>query len=228
MRLASDGFRHEQRLFMMPDPALIDRANEVLDRLFALDDAIVNARAFRALLENLHARDLSVVTGQHVAAISMVRAGILRAAIGSVMACLDPKDSRGNRASVGQILDMLQDEAVVAVFPEAEQAPDLGAAALQEARREYHALLHGDLFEQGRRLRNDAIAHILIPHDPTPTVTYETIHALGDAAARLVRNLYQVCYRGRPHFIEEDAELTEHANTFWDTYFRGMRNSTSA
>ena len=43
-------------------------------------------------------------------AITMVRAGLLRAAISTVMACLDPSDRRGNRASVGEILDLLQDE----------------------------------------------------------------------------------------------------------------------
>lgn len=45
----------------MTDPALIARANEIIDRLFALDEEVANGRAFRALLEDLHARDLSVV-----------------------------------------------------------------------------------------------------------------------------------------------------------------------
>ncbi len=104
----------------MTNRELIDRANEVIDRLFALDQVIANARAFRALLEDLHARDLSVVSGPHVTAISIVRAGILRAAIGTTMACLDPEDRRGNRASVGQILHMLKNAELVAVFLEPE------------------------------------------------------------------------------------------------------------
>ena len=45
----------------MTDPALIDRANDISERLFALDEAVANARAFRALLEELHRHDLSVV-----------------------------------------------------------------------------------------------------------------------------------------------------------------------
>ena len=40
----------------------------------------------------------------HVSAIYMVRAAILRAAIGTIMSCLDPADRRGNRASVGEIV----------------------------------------------------------------------------------------------------------------------------
>lgn len=44
---------------------IIDRANDVLARVFALDEAIANARACRALLEDLHSRDLTVVTEPH-------------------------------------------------------------------------------------------------------------------------------------------------------------------
>src|SRR6266446_654583 len=57
--------------------------------------------------------------------------------------------------------------------------------ALLQVRRDYQALIQSDLFERGKRLRNDAIAHILVPDDPTPTVSYETIYALHDAAERL-------------------------------------------
>ena len=115
----------------------------------------------------------------------MARAGILRAAIGSVMACLDPTDRRGNRASVGQILEMLRnDEAVVAVFPETCQPPEPGKAALRKILEAYDGLLQSDLFAQGRRLRNDAIAHVLITAQPTPTVSYETVYKLIFEACR--------------------------------------------
>jgi AbiU2 len=203
----------------MPAPALIDRANEVIERVFALDDAIANARAFRTLLEDLHARDLSIVEEPHVTAIAMVRAAILRAAISTVMACLDPSDRRGNRASVGQIIDMLKDAEIVAVFAEPGQPEGSGPAALQEVRRDYEALLKDDLFERGRRLRNEMIAHLLIPNDPTPTVSYETIYRLHDVAEGVVIGLYQVSHRGRPQFINHQARLIEGAKVFWDTYF---------
>jgi len=77
----------------MPDRAVLDRANDVLERLFLLSDAITDARAFRALLEDLHARDLTIVTGPQADAVTMVRAAILRSAVGAVMAVLDPEDN---------------------------------------------------------------------------------------------------------------------------------------
>jgi hypothetical protein len=60
----------------MIDPALIACANEIVARLFALDEEVANGRAFRVLLEDLHARDLSVVEEPHIAAITVVLAGI--------------------------------------------------------------------------------------------------------------------------------------------------------
>src|SRR5438105_1113664 len=135
----------------MHDQELIDRANDVIDRLFALDEAVANADAFRALLENLHGRDLSVVKEPHIAAIYVARAGILRGAIGATMACLDPRDWRGNRASVGQILDLLKDEKVAAVFPVRGNPPVSGAALLPDVLREYETLAGSELYEGGRR-----------------------------------------------------------------------------
>lgn len=207
----------------MTDPALIDKANEVITRLFALDEAIDNTRAFRALLEDLQRRNPLDVREPHVLAVAMVRAGILRAAISIVMACLDVKDKRGNRASVGQILDMLlRDEKLVAIFPEPGTPSDSGMAALQQVKRRFENLLSDDLYKNGKRLRNDTIAHLLITDDPTPIVHYETIYRLHDEAEQLVIELYEVCYRGRPNFLDHQAKLTAHAKVFWDTYFRGM------
>jgi hypothetical protein len=205
----------------MTDPALIKRcANEVLDRVVILDDTVSNARAFRSLLEELHRRDLRSVEEPHVTAIKMVRAAVLRAAIGTTMACLDPSDWRGNRASVGQILEMLKDTGVVAVFPAPGAAQE---SALEEARHAYSALTEGNLFEHGRRLRNDAVTHVLIQDTPTPDVAYETFYQLHDVAEELVRHLYRVCYRRRqPRFIELKPTLIEHSRIFWNTYFQGI------
>ncbi|MBB5053474.1 hypothetical protein HNQ36_003474 [Afipia massiliensis] len=202
---------------------LRDRANDVLERLFALDEAVANARAFRATLEDLHRRGLSVVQEPHISAIGMVRAGTLRAAIGAIMACLDPSDWRGNRASAGQILDLLQDSTLAAVFPENAKAAADAAQALAAARTEFEALRQDKLFQDGRALRNDAIAHILIPDEPTPTVEYDTFFKLHDAAERLVVLLYIACTRGRPQYIEHEERFKRLATTFWDTYFTGMR-----
>ena len=206
----------------MTNPTLIDGANEVIKRLFALDEAIANARAFRALLEDLQARSLIVVKEPHVTTIAMVRAAILRSAISTVMTCLDTKDQRGNRASVGQILDMLGNTELITTLTNSGTPNDSVMAELQQVKHRYEALLGDDLLKSGKRLRNDAIAHLLIPKDPTPTVHYETIYRLHDTAEQLVIELYKVCDRGKPKFLEYQEKLTAHAKIFWDTYFRGM------
>jgi hypothetical protein len=104
----------------MADAKLLARANRVLHRLDVLDDAMANVDAFCALQKDLNARDQSIVKFPHSAAIHMVRAGILRAAIGTIMACLDPEDWRGNRASIGQILGTLKDTELVDLFAGSE------------------------------------------------------------------------------------------------------------
>jgi hypothetical protein len=87
---------------------------------------------------------------------------------------------------------------------------------------DYETLLEADLFERGRRFRNDAIAHLLIQDDLTPTVSYDTIYLLHNTTERLVIGFYRVCDRGSPPFLGHQARLTEHAKVFWDTYFAGM------
>jgi len=37
------------------------------------------------------------------------------------------------------------------------------SAALKKARADYKTLVNGDVFKQGKQLRNNAIAHVLIP-----------------------------------------------------------------
>jgi hypothetical protein len=192
----------------------INRANEVIERLFALDEEIANACALRALLEDLNGRDFSVVVSPHVDTITIVRAGILRAFIGSVMACLDR--SASDRLSVGQIIYMLwKDPEVIALFKTESK--------LSDVQRGYEALLKSQLFSDGRRWRNEAIAHLLVRTYPT-TVQYETFYRLHDEAEQLVIALYEICDRGQPQFLNHQERLKELARVFWDTYFKGMRS----
>jgi hypothetical protein len=68
--LAGNEDSHDpQQNTAIPDE-LRNRANDVLERLFALDDAVANARAFRATLEELHRRDLTVVQEPHISSIA--------------------------------------------------------------------------------------------------------------------------------------------------------------
>jgi hypothetical protein len=206
----------------MVDRELIDRANAVIDRLFALDDAVANAAAFRAYLEELHGRDLSVAREPHVAAIHIARAGILRGFIGATMACLDPPDWRGNRASLGQILELLKDSKVAAVFPVRGDPPLSGAPLLPVVAQAYEQLRGGELYGDGKRFRNDLIAHLLIPDEPTPTVEYKKVYSLHDTTKSLLADLYRVCDCGVPRSPTYEAGFRNHAKIFWDTYWRGM------
>jgi hypothetical protein len=210
----------------MADEKLFERANkEVLDRLFALNDAMESATAFCAYLRELNAHDVLVteylvtpsdVEAKHVAATRWVHAGIVRAAIGTIMACLDPEDSRrGNRASVGQIIQLLKDETLVDYFASAGQG---STAALQRARGSYEDLVKGDLFDRAKWLRHDVVGHILIRDTPTPKVRYEDVYDLRDAAERIVTDLNAACGRQKP----KPAPVAEQAKFFWDTYLLGM------
>jgi len=201
---------------------MVDRANDVIDRLEALDKTVINASAFRILLEDLHARDLTQVAEPHVASITMVRAGILRAALGSVMSCLDRADPRGNRASIGQILERLNDSALVTFFLKPGQSSGPTFAALERAKRDYRVVIGGQLFEAGKQLRDRQIAHTLIKCEPIPEVTYQTIGGLHGAAVRLATVLFRVCNQPPPEFIDQAENLSRHAKVFWDTYFGGM------
>ncbi len=97
----------------MADPKLVARADEVIDRLFALNEAMESADAFCAYLKELNTRDVLVkqflvkpsdVGTAHVLSIRWVHAGILRAAVGTITACLDPED---RDAATAQALDRL-------------------------------------------------------------------------------------------------------------------------
>jgi hypothetical protein len=201
---------------------VIARVNEeVLDPLSDLADAMINVDAFCALLSDLHARDLPNVEKSHGVAIRMVRAGILRAAIGTVMACLDPPDprGRGNRAGVGQILDTLKDPTLANFFATLGQGST--TAALQRARRAYEDLQKRDSYKRVKRLRDKAVGHIL--NTPAPEVEYEAIYELRDGAEQIITDLYAACgRRTRPSFLHYRAQTVGHSKVFWDTYFLGM------
>jgi hypothetical protein len=190
-----------------PEPLVTEK---VLRRLTALDREVRNLDAFCALLKDLNVRlvaEKTVVKAPHANVIVMVRAGILRAAIGTVMACLDPAE-RGNRASVGGILGLLE-----------------GEAALQQVRESHEGVRKDPLFERVKRLRDD-VAHNLDREDAgtlTP-VEYRDLFELAERAERIVVQLFTACNR-RPEFVHHLQNTADHAKVFWDTYFLGMQSS---
>lgn len=200
----------------MTDKELLDKANAILERLFKLGDGVANAFAFRALLERLHAKDLASVPEAQVRPIVMVRAGILRALIGGTMSLLDRKDWRGNRASIGQLLTDLEDPDMQRILVGSRTAEFAGIST------DYNNLIISDIYKRGSHLRNETIAHLLEPELPTPTVEYADTYALLDSATDFVVRLYSSCDRGKPQFLELAGPTTAHADTFWNTHFRGM------
>jgi hypothetical protein len=200
----------------MIDPVLLARANDAHERTRALDEkAAANARAFRALLEDLNGRTGSKkVYDPHKTAIEMVRAAILRGVVGTLMSCLDGPDKRDNRVSIGQILVILEEPGVFAVW----QPKDVGA--LQKVRADYDALLKRDLYARCKAFRNNDIGHLL-HGTPAPTVEYVDIYALHDAAERMVIELCRFVNIA-PKCVARRAHFEQHAKLFWDTHFGAL------
>ena len=100
--------------------------------------------------------------------------------------------------------------------------------ALQQARERYETLLKDGLFDRAKRLRNDVVAHNLIPDTPTPKVQYEDVYDLRDAAERIVTDLFAACVRDKPSCLALRAGTDGQAKLFWDTYERGTVNARDA
>ena len=83
-------------------------------------------------------------------------------------------------------------------------------------------------FDRAKRLRNDVVAHNLIPDTPTPKVHYEDVYDLRDAAERIVTDLFAACVRGKPNCLALRAGTDEQVKLFWDTYERGTVNAAAA
>lgn len=200
----------------IPQP-LLDRCNVVLGRLHLLDEAVSNARAHRAMLEELNRRDTSGAERDQVDAIKVARAALLKSLIGSVMSALDRADRRDNRASVGQIVEMLGERDVAEALTSPASADPVGTAgiALERASKGFQDLTASDLFKRGKRLRDDAISHVLERDDPAPDVSFEDVYELHDRAEALVTELYIACGQ-KPSFPRERPRLEKLARTFWD------------
>jgi hypothetical protein len=179
---------------------------------------MANVDAFCALLKDLNARP--IVTEPRAFAIAMVRAGILCGAIGAVMACLDPADRRGNRASIGQILETLKDTTLAHFFATAGRGSTM---ALHQARKSYDDLRESGSYKRVKRLRDKAVAHTL--NTLPPEAGYEDVYKLAEIAEKIVIQLFAACGRGPPEFLGSRLRTAEHAKIFWDTYFWGMSKS---
>ena len=207
------------------DPAAVAAANTMMDRLRPLADAIANGRGFRALLEELHGRKLSDLQEPHVSSIRLVRAAILRSAITTIMACVDPEGR--DRACVAQIIRMLEGMDL-SVLSDRWPSAAFGATALKQAKDDWAAVVRTDDYKNCKALRDNAIAHTLMLPTPTPTVQYEAYFNLHDAAERLALGFFAIAGFGKPSFVEHQPSLAASAKVFWDTHWNGMANAPGA
>lgn len=208
---------------------MLERANDVLDRAMKLDDAVAELRGYRSMLENLNSRSPIKLARPHVQALAVVRACILRSTIGLAVAVLDPPDQRrGNRASLGQIIEQLKDQNLsdFLTAPNAKRSAKPNSQKLSDACTRYDRLYAGEMSKRVRLLRH-SIAHLLVQDASSlPRVDYSDIFALADEIEECLISLYQGFGIREPYFIELKERSAERAELFWETYLRGVSINT--
>ena len=83
-------------------------------------------------------------------------------------AMLDKPDRRGNRASLGHIIGVLNEDEEAADFlstPHVSRTAKPIWQKLRDARDGYEKILAGPVFERVQRLRNDEIGHLLVQRE---------------------------------------------------------------
>jgi hypothetical protein len=202
--------------------AVTVRANEILERVRRLDDAVAQLCFYRNLLEDLNSRLPIHLPADHFYAVCDVRAAVLRSAIGLSVAVLDSTDSRGNRASVGHIVQLLKDQHVVDYLSE----NDLNRKQkLNDAKVHYDRVFREPLVKRVQGLRHNEIAHLLIRKIPDLPVEYTDVFTLADQVETLVLTLHEGV-GWVPHFVESKNKATERAMLFWQAYFAGVNSPT--
>jgi hypothetical protein len=203
---------------------VIDRANDVQQRLKILNDAFFILDAFCSLLKDINSRSPTLPRAQ-ARSVATVRASILRSAIALVVAALDRTDRRrGNRASLGHILGLLKDHAV-ADYLSKPHPTSIKKPIWQEVidtQSRYDQVLKGPTYDQVRSLRNDAIGHLLLHEDPTSPGEYQEVFALVNELEVMLATLFKGLGIAPPKFIALKKTNTEQAKLFWDTYLAGV------
>jgi hypothetical protein len=207
--------------------SLSDRVDRVSTRAFAVDEAVINLHAFRSLLDDLSSRGPLTLPREHQRAIEMVRAAILRSTIGLVVAILDPPDyckERANRASLGQILEFLKDDAVADRLTQSDPGR-FGKPSphkLAELRSRYTETFKGERLNRVRNLRHK-LAHLLVSEGDLP-VEYDDLFALADEVQEQVIMLFQAIGLRNPHFVTFEETTAGRAKLFWKTYLAGVEH----
>jgi hypothetical protein len=196
---------------------VLERANAVLERALKLDEAFDVLHAFRSLLENLKSRGSILLPREQLLTAAIVRASLLRSAIGVAVAILDaPDPRRRNRAGFGEILVLLKGKSVVDLLTSSDP---MGSRRrkLSEVRHHYNKLVKTPLFSRVRDLRHNEIGHLLISDEPIERVEYNDVLAITDEIEALLVSLFEGLDRS-PAFIEKKKQAIEGARLFWDAF----------
>jgi hypothetical protein len=201
---------------------MLDRANDLIERVGKLDDAVANLQAFRGFVEELDRR-CPIRHGPHVEPIRTVRAACLRSAIALVVAILDSKGS--DRTSLGQIIKLLADAALEEFFlgKRGQRGRDSSMRGkLAKLRDRYASVIDSDRFKCVAQLRHDQIGHLLIRDEDTPASEHIDVFWLADEAERLVLILHAGLGMLQPDFVKVRRETDANARMFWDTYLAAI------
>lgn len=211
----------------MIDTAIKARADEVYEIAMMLDEAAINARAFRMLLGNLTGRARTAEESRHEIGLQMVRAALVRAQITAIVAMLDASDKRGNRASLGHILKLLDDADLVATLthPDPFDRNPANADQLKELHVQYNRIVESDVYRRIKDLRNRAIAHLLRLDSTETAVQNFDVSSIQDQVEELVAALFHGLGYGEPQFVSRGDMIRDSATLFWETYFLGLRGS---
>jgi hypothetical protein len=207
---------------------MLDRATDLLERADKLDKAVRELQVFRSLLEDLDARTAIhlpplELSRQQVEAIHAVRAAILRTVIALAVAILDSKGR--DRASFGQIVELLKDTTLIEFFLEKRGQTDTDKLVMsnniQEVCDRYKQIYTGHPFQRVIQLRHDEIGHLLNREKPTPTSQRYDIFSIVDEIEHQVIRLHKGLGMSL-HFITLKEQAVEQAKLFWDTYLAGV------
>jgi hypothetical protein len=192
------------------------RANCVIERAIELHDHADELRAYQRLLQKAFSDPIRL-DRPHQRALRVVRAGVLRSAIGLVCAILGEVGE--DRANLKQIFAMLDEQAVAECLtdPDLPRMPRPDRKKLEAARTRRERLATSDEYRRVRPLRN-SLAHLLGEVD---TVENSEVFWLADQIDACVTELFQGIGLARrsSSFSEEDAVL------FRETYLRGTSAS---
>jgi hypothetical protein len=193
-------------------------------RPFALlDGNIISASCHMHIYKRINALSNQMeIVGNDADVFTAVRAGAITSALVSLIACLDVKGQKNDRASVGGLIHRLKTKEYRDYFSQyhSDYADyDQTVQALEEA---FTTCLLSKAFSAAKKLRNNDVAHIL--DKKRKKVTYECL----DSVFHSVRDMCDLAFTAlgcaRPQNKSYEANHEATADWFIKTYVKGMQS----